>query len=32
MDDPDLGKRTAQSFERLCELDAARAFQVMNEA
>jgi type VI secretion system protein VasJ len=32
MDDGEIGKRVAQSFERLCELDAARAYQVMNEA
>ncbi len=31
MDDPDIGKKLAQSFQRLCELDAARAFQVMSE-
>jgi type VI secretion system protein VasJ len=31
MDDPEIGKKAAQSFERLCELDAARAFSVMSE-
>ncbi len=31
MDDPEIGKKAAQSFERLCELDAARAFTVMSE-
>ncbi len=31
-DDVELQKKTAQSFEKLCELDAAQAFRLMQEA
>jgi type VI secretion system protein VasJ len=31
-EDVELQKKTAQSFEKLCELDAAQAFRVMQEA